>query len=473
MLTLVMAVTSIAALTLVVKTNGIALSSATGGLLEAERLNTAMESRGSSARGYLITGEEVDLARAQADRAVFLEQVARLRGELVDEGAAQSVDNVSSAEARYAAVLAPLLEKRRSMRDLTQVSQLLTAELRAARLAVKKAIAALIDRVRAVAEANRARAARRATQAIVAIVVLGMLAVAVGVVIAGRLTRALRRQVGTAIEHIQSSSAELEVAARQQVRGGRDQTTAMNEINTTISELLITSRQIADGAQRVAKSADDTEAAARHGDATIDQTRASIAAISAEVDKIVQHMMTLGEKSQEIGVVVGFVADLAEQTNILAINATIEAVGAGDHGRRFAVVADEIRKLADRTAGSAKQIRALIADVRGAVDTTVLATEAGAKAVDAGTRRFDEAASAFRRITQLVSTTNDATREIELSTQQQTGAVEQVTMGAADTARVSRETEASAAQMNQTAAHLAALSNDLRRLVGTRRVAAP
>jgi methyl-accepting chemotaxis protein len=275
--------------------------------------------------------------------------------------------------------------------------------------------------------------------------------------------------VGAAVGHIQSSSAQLEAAAAQQANGGRDQASAMSEITTTISELLITSRQIAESAQRVSKIAEDTAAAAENGDATINQTRQSIAAIRTQVDQIVQHMLALGEKSQQIGGVVDLVSELAEQTNILAINATIEASGAGEWGRRFAVVAEEIRKLADRTAGSAKEIRALIDDVRGAVNTTVMATEIGAKSVDAGARQFDDATSSFRRIAQLVATTNDATREIELSTKQQTTAVEQVNVAASDTARVTRETEASAVQTRQTASHLSNLSSDLLDLVGTGR----
>ncbi|WP_229070216.1 methyl-accepting chemotaxis protein [Actinoplanes sp. DH11] len=468
-LTSIMAVTSVAALTLVVRGNNTAVTAATDDLLEAQRLSTAMEGRGSSARGFLITGKPTDLQHAQQDRDTFLDQAARLRDSLDDHSAERLLNDVTAAETRYTTVLAPLLEKRQSMHDLTQVNQLLTTELVAARQAVQDANATLVDRIRAEVELDRDHAATQADQAIIAVTVLGALALASGAVIARRLNRALRRQVGTAVGHIQSSSAQLETAAAQQATGGRDQAAALAEITTTISELLITSRQIADGAHRVSKTAEDTETAARHGDATISQTRASIAAIRTQVDEIVQHMLALGEKSQQIGSVVQLVAELAEQTNILAINATIEATGAGEQGRRFAVVAEEIRKLADRTAASAKQIRVLIDEIRAAVNTTVVSTEAGAQAVDAGTRNFDEATTAFRTIAQLVSTTNDATREIELSTKQQTTAVEQVNVAAADTARVSREGETSATQTRQTAAHLAALSSDLLALVGTGR----
>src|SRR6202167_3653583 len=143
-------------------------------------------------------------------------------------------------------------------------------------------------------------------------------------------------------------------------------------------------------------------------------------------------MLDLGKKSQEIGAVLDIVSELAEQTNILAINATIEAAGAGDTGKRFGVVADEIRKLADRVGGSTKEIRGLIDDVRSAVNTTVMATETGSKSVDSGAQQFARVAEDFRRIAQLVTTTTDAAREIELSTKQQSTAVEQVNLAIAN-----------------------------------------
>src|SRR5581483_3103080 len=114
-----------------------------------------------------------------------------------------------------------------------------------------------------------------------------------------------------------------------------------------------------DGAQKVAHIADLTVHAARAGDVTVARGHESVAGIRRQVDVIVGHMLELGKKSQQIGAVLDIVSELAEQTNILAINASIEAAGAGDAGNRFSVVADEIRKLADRVGGSTKEIRAL------------------------------------------------------------------------------------------------------------------
>ena len=279
------------------------------------------------------------------------------------------------------------------------------------------------------------------------------------------ITRSLSGQIGAAVQHVQSSSAELQSAANQQASGAKESSTAMTEINTTISELMATSRQIAESAQRVAHVAEETSSAARAGDHTVQKTQESVSGIKRQVDLIVMHMLDLGEKSQQIGGILEIINELAEQTNILAINATIEAFGAGDAGKRFAVVADEIRKLADRVGGSTKEIRVLIEEIRAAVNTTVMATEGGSKAVDLGARQFAEVTAALKQITELLGTTTEAAREIELSTKQQATAVAQVNEAVSDVAKASKETEVSANQTLQTAGQLAGLSRELTRLI--------
>jgi methyl-accepting chemotaxis protein len=193
-------------------------------------------------------------------------------------------------------------------------------------------------------------------------------------------------------------------------------TTKDHVISTTINELLVTSRQITESAQRVAQIAEDTARSAHVAEETVVTTQES------------------------------------------------EAAGAGDAGCRFAIVA-EIRKLADRVAGSAKEIRGLNEDVRGAVSTTIMATETGSKAVDAGSRQFDDIAASLKQIATLVTTTTEAAREIELSTKQQMTAVEQVNVAIANIAQASKETEASWGHTLQTASPLTSLSKDLLRLV--------
>jgi methyl-accepting chemotaxis protein len=279
------------------------------------------------------------------------------------------------------------------------------------------------------------------------------------------IARSLSRQVGSAVRHIQSSSTELQSAANQQVTAAKEQATAMSEITTTISELLATARQIAESSRRVSGIADETASSARLGDETVQRTSESIGTIQRQVDLIVSHMLDLGRKSQQIGGILELINELAEQTNILAINATIEAAGAGESGKRFAVVAEEIRRLSDRVGVSTKEIRQLIEDIRAAVNKTVMTTEGGNKAVEAGARLFGDVTKSFSQIASLVVTTTEAAREIELSTKQQSTAVEQVNVAVANVAQASRETESSSGQTLQTASQLAALSRELLKVV--------
>jgi methyl-accepting chemotaxis protein len=434
-------------------------------LVDAERLRVDVERKVTAGRTYLLTGDPSQLDQVQQARAAFLSGVEQLARAAREAAIRDLLTAVRTAEAAHQQAADEVVALRRGGAPPADV--ILAFDQRAVpkRLLLDENITAFTAHVDRDLRVARQASTDTATAAITVVIVLAVLAALLAGVVALVLARALSRQIGTVVGQVQTSSAELEAVASQQATGAKEEATAMSEITTTINELLATSRQIAQSAQRVAQIATDTAGAARSGDATIEQANASMAAIRGQVDLVVRHMLELGEKSQQIGAVLDIVSELAEQTNILAINATIEATSAGDTGRRFAVVADEIRKLADRVSGSAKEIRGLIDEVRGAVNTTVMATETGSKAVDAGLRQFSDVAATFDQITGLVTTTTEAAREIELSTKQQSTAVEQVNVAVVDVAQATRATEASSTQTQQTAAQLAGLSMNLLRLV--------
>jgi methyl-accepting chemotaxis protein len=436
-------------------------------LIDVERLRVILERKVNAGRTYLFTGEATYIDQMRQARGEFVDGLDRLTRAAAGSDAQNLLATVRRSEEEHQQALDAVIELHSSGAGPDTVLRAWDEQAAPKRLEMDTDITAFAVAADVRLRQVKATSTSDATTAIAVVVALGALAAAVAVFLAVLLTRALSRQIGTAVGQVQTSSAELEAVASQQATGAKEEATAMSEITTTINELLATSRQISDSAQRVAQIATDTAGAARAGDGTIEQANASIAAIRGQVDLIVRHMLELGDKSQQIGAVLEIVSELAEQTNILAINATIEATSAGESGRRFAVVADEIRKLADRVSGSAKEIRGLIDDVRGAVNTTVMATETGSKAVDNGLRQFNEVAATFEQIADLVGTTTEAAREIELSTKQQTTAVEQVNVAVVDVAEATRATEASSTQTQQTAAQLAGLSLDLLRLVHT------
>ncbi|NUP13217.1 MAG: methyl-accepting chemotaxis protein [Polyangiaceae bacterium] len=434
-------------------------------IIDAKTLALAAARRSAAARGYLLTKDQTHLDELRTQRESFLETLTRMRGHAHDAEARRMLDDIENKEADHRTASDAVIAQRQSDAGIDVVTKRFDDDVVPKRNALTQAIDAFIGHAERSLEEEKQAASASASSAITLVVAIAALAIGLALLIAFTLTSTLGRQVGTAVSQVQSSSAELQAAANQQATGAKQQATAMNEITTTISELLATSRQIAESAQRVAHIAEQTAGAARTGDGTVEKGNEAVVAMRRQVDLIVNHMLELGKKSQQIGAVLDIVSELAEQTNILAINATIEAAGAGEAGKRFAVVAEEIRKLADRVGGSTKEIRGLIDDVRSAVNTTVMTTETGSKAVDAGARQFAEVASSFKQIVGLVVTTTEAAKEIELSTKQQTTAVEQVDVAITNVAQATKETEASTGQTLQTASQLTGLSRELLRLV--------
>jgi methyl-accepting chemotaxis protein len=464
-LALAMGMASVLALSNVVTSkNGVIEGSATL-LAGAEKLRADLETKSAEFRGFLVTGDERYLESMRASRADFVSTALSLRRTVTTDQERALIDEVSRAEQQHQQLVEEIVTLRRSGTPASTVSQAFDTNVKPSRDQLDAAIASFVSREQELLSENNEAASRTASTASRLIVGLAVTSVLFAAAVAYLVTRTLGRQIGTAVSQVQSSSAELQSAASQQATGAKEEATAMAEITTTMNELLATSRQIADSAQRVSQIADQATANARAGGGTVEEARESVEGIRRQVDLIVDHMLGLGQKSQQIGAVLDIVSELAEQTNILAINATIEAASAGEFGARFAVVADEIRNLADRVAGSAKEIRDLIEEVRGAVNTTVMATETGSKTVDDGTRRFGAVSESLREIAELVTTTAEAAREIELSTKQQTTAVEQVNVAIVSVAQATRETEASSNETRQTATELATLSNDLLRLV--------
>jgi methyl-accepting chemotaxis protein len=417
-------------------------------------------------RGYLLTGDTAYLEPHSAAVQAAPKLINELRALTTDSPNQQRrIDQVESLTTQKFGELQRTIDLRKAGHADEALKLVLTNEGKIYMDQIRKLTDEMLQEERALLD-KRATEVESTVSTAKSTIVAGTLICLAFVAVTGfMIARSLSMQLGAAVGHVQSSSAELQAAATQQATGAREQAGAMNEISTTISELGVTSRQIAESAQRVAQIAEQTASSARNGEGTVDRGQEAMTGIRRQIDQVVSHMLDLGRKSQEIGAVLDIVSELAEQTNILAINATIEATGAGESGKRFSVVAEEIRKLADRVANSTKGIRTQVEDVRGAVNTTVMATESGAKAVDSGARQFNDVAMAFKQIAGLVGTTTEAAREIELSTKQQATAAEQVRIAVTDAAQATQETEASSAQMQQTAAQLAGLSTDLRRLI--------
>ncbi len=255
-----------------------------------------------------------------------------------------------------------------------------------------------------------------------------------------------------------AAAAELQANSQQQAGGASEQASAVSEVSTTIEELGSTARQIALAAEHVSEAAQQTLEQLSSGQDAVDESIQAMERIRQRVQDISTRVLSLGERSQQIGEIIDLIDDISDETHLLALNAAIEAAGAGEYGRRFAVVAAEVKSLANRTLAAAKEVKGVIAEIRQATSAAVLAAEEGSKEVERGVELAHRAGQVMDNIVMVAERTAQSAAEIGLATAQQQSASEQVVETMREIAEVARQTALGARHMADSAARLTAIA---------------
>ncbi|HEX2924280.1 MAG TPA: methyl-accepting chemotaxis protein, partial [Chloroflexota bacterium] len=200
------------------------------------------------------------------------------------------------------------------------------------------------------------------------------------------------------VQDTNHSMVELSEAIAQVAGGAQRQATTVRAARTTTDELLAGVERVATDAGHVAEASQQTREVAVRGSQMVKESIAGINRLKETVDRSAAQIEALGGATEQIGVVVDTIDDIAEQTNLLALNAAIEAARAGEHGRGFAVVADEVRKLAERSGKETRQIAELVRNVQSSAKAAVEAMRAGAKEAEDGTALASRAGEALGQI---------------------------------------------------------------------------
>ncbi len=265
---------------------------------------------------------------------------------------------------------------------------------------------------------------------------LGMLANAANDM-AGQL-RMLLQDLQQASVQITGASTQVLSAAEEHASGSIEQAASIAQVTATMEELTTTAKQIALSATSVEKIADDSAQAAHAGYDSVGEALEAMEKIRRRVADISGKTLLLGERSQRISEVLNLIKDIAGEIHLLAVNAAIESAAAGEHGKRFAVVAGEVRRLAERTRESAEEIKSIVGEIQSATNTSVLATEQGVKEVENGVSLATRARGSLEEIIHMVDRTTQAIRQITFATQQQQSASEQIVQTMREVAEVTR-----------------------------------
>ncbi|MEP6490818.1 methyl-accepting chemotaxis protein [Microcoleus vaginatus GB2-A3] len=321
-----------------------------------------------------------------------------------------------------------------------------------------------------------------------------MTAIILGIFLSITIAKPIDKALKGIVNMIVSSSSQIAATVEQQERIINQQATAVNETTSTMDELGASSRQAAEQAESASDSArvvlnlaQEGATGARQvlnlaedGNKVVDKSLEGMSELREKVAAIATQIMRLSEQTTQIGSITGVVTDLANQTNMLALNASVEAVRAGEHGKGFGVVASEIRRLADQSKKSADKIYGIISDIQNAINSTVIATDEGTKTVKEGIKLSQDAAQAFNGVTQsindIVLKNQEMTlaainnivlknQQISLNAMQQALAVQQVVeamntinSGAKETASGINQTKVGTQLLNDAAQNLKALS---------------
>lgn len=264
-------------------------------------------------------------------------------------------------------------------------------------------------------------------------------------------------QIRGANTTMRTLTAEVLAAAEQQASGSSEQAAAVTETSATVEELAQTSSQIADNSEAVVRVAERTLASAEEGMHAVQQTTEGIEEIRVTTQQSSDRILALGERSQEIGRVLTIIDEIAEQTKILALNAAIEAARAGDAGKGFSVVAEEIRKLAESVTESTQEIGRVVREIQASTSALIMQTEKAAKKVAEGREMATNTQDALERIVSQVEETTDAAKQISIATQQQRTASDQVVISMKEVATVSQQAAQASRQISAAIIELNAL----------------
>ena len=277
--------------------------------------------------------------------------------------------------------------------------------------------------------------------------------------------RSLIGQVSSTSTQVASAANELQSTAERIATGAEQVAAQTSTVATAGEEMSATSGDIAQNCQMAAEGAQLASQSAQHGATVVEKTVTVMGQIADKVHESAKTVESLGARSDQIGAIIGTIEDIADQTNLLALNAAIEAARAGEQGRGFAVVADEVRALAERTTRATREIGEMIKAIQGETKGAVAAMEQGVHQVESGTMEAAKSGVALRDILEQINAVAMQVNQIATAAEEQTATTGEISSNMQQITEVVQQTSLGAHESATAAAQLSGNAEELQRLV--------
>jgi methyl-accepting chemotaxis protein len=272
-------------------------------------------------------------------------------------------------------------------------------------------------------------------------------------------------QLEGVVEIATSASEQLSAQIEQSSRGAEEQSNQVSETATAMEEMNATVLEVAKNASRAAETSDNAKAKAQQGQALVEKVVAGIGQVQRQSLALKQDMEGLGRQAQDIGQIMNVISDIADQTNLLALNAAIEAARAGEAGRGFAVVADEVRKLAEKTMTATKEVGEAIRGIQDGTKTNMDNVDRAVKTIEDATELASKSGESLGEIVGLVDEASDQVRSIATASEEQSSASEEINRSIEQVATISAQTAQTMGQAAQAVSELARQTQVLQNLI--------
>jgi methyl-accepting chemotaxis protein len=282
--------------------------------------------------------------------------------------------------------------------------------------------------------------------------------------------RGVMRQIAGSAEVLTSSSGEIVTTAAHVASGAVESASVVNETTATVEELKQAAQLSADKARDVSERAQKAVQVAQLGNRAVTATVEGIDLIGGLMASVAESILKLSDQTQAIGEIIMAVNDFAQQSNLLSVNAAIEASKAGEHGKGFIVVAQEIRNLADQSKQATEQVRTILLEIQKATSAAVMAAEQVGKAVDAGAKQSTESGESIKELAVTIAEAALSASQIAVSSQQQLAGMEQVALAMESIKQAAQQNVSGTKQAEQAAHTLNELGQKLKEMVGSYKV---